>query len=264
MLRSIAMGWRSSRDALADVARDACTEALVKSGAFVVIEREQLAAVLKEQGLGQSGALAPQAIAEAGRLLGLQAIVTGKVTDYSEANSASGFGGYVASQKRTAKARVSLRVIDTASGEVWLADSGDGTADESSVQVLGSGNQARDENLGKAAFYAAVDKVVGKLVAKADERPWTAAVAQMGQDGYVYITAGSSVGLVPGTELEVRRPGEEITDPSTGQVLGRAAGKQVGLLRVASNLNEKLTVCDPAQGSDFRPGDLVSVKKGSN
>src|SRR5882672_8461076 len=41
--------WGSGRNALAEAARDAATEALVKSGAFVVIEREQLAQVLKEQ-----------------------------------------------------------------------------------------------------------------------------------------------------------------------------------------------------------------------
>src|SRR5262249_51624845 len=35
--------WGGSRNALAEAARDAATEALVKSGAFVVIEREQIA-----------------------------------------------------------------------------------------------------------------------------------------------------------------------------------------------------------------------------
>ena len=73
--------WGSSRDALAEAARDAATEALVKSGAFVVVEREQLAQVLKEQGLGMTGAISPQTAAKAGKLLGLQALVTGKITD---------------------------------------------------------------------------------------------------------------------------------------------------------------------------------------
>jgi curli biogenesis system outer membrane secretion channel CsgG len=46
--------WGGARDALAEAARDAATEALVKSGAFVVVEREQLAHVLREQACRRS------------------------------------------------------------------------------------------------------------------------------------------------------------------------------------------------------------------
>src|SRR6266404_506286 len=57
-------GWGNNRDAIAT--RDAVAEALVKSGAFVVIEREQLAKVLGEQALGMSGAISAQSAAKAG------------------------------------------------------------------------------------------------------------------------------------------------------------------------------------------------------
>src|SRR3954467_2286481 len=55
--------WGGARDALAGAAAHAATEALVKSGAFVVVEREQLAHVLREQGLGMTGAISPQTAA---------------------------------------------------------------------------------------------------------------------------------------------------------------------------------------------------------
>jgi curli biogenesis system outer membrane secretion channel CsgG len=253
-------GWGSSRDALAESAMDAATEALVKSGAFVVVEREQLKAVLAEQGLGQTGAITPQTAAQAGKLLGLQAIVTGKVTDFGEENKSGGFGGYYSSQTRTAKARVSLRVTDAVSGEVWLAESGEGTADEKNVQVMGGGSHGRDETLGKAALYDAVHSLIGKILAKADSKPWEGVVAKAGKDGKVYVTAGADIGLPVGSVLEVRRPGDEITDPSTGHVIGREPGKVVGLLTVASHLNEKLSACDTAQGQGFLPGDVVALK----
>src|SRR5689334_11727194 len=73
-------GWGNNRNAVAIATRDAVSEALLKSGAFVVIEREQIAKVLGEQALGQSGAISQKSAAKAGAMLGLQAIVTGKIT----------------------------------------------------------------------------------------------------------------------------------------------------------------------------------------
>jgi curli biogenesis system outer membrane secretion channel CsgG len=253
-------GWGSSRDALADSAADAATEALVKSGAFVVVEREQLQHVLAEQGLGQTGAITAQSAAQAGKLLGLQAIVTGKVTDFAEERKNGGFGGYYSSSTRIAKARVSLRVTDAQTGEVWVAESGEGAADEKSVNVMGGGGGGRDENLGKAALYSAVNQLVGKIVAKADLHPWQGAVAKENREGRVYITGGSESGLTVGSVLEVRRQGEAITDPGTGQVIGRESGKLVGILTVAEHLGEKLSACDAKEGRGFLAGDVVVVK----
>ena len=252
-------GWGSGRNALAEAARDAATEALVKSGAFVVVEREQLAHIMQEQGLGMTGAISPQTAVQAGKLLGLQAIVTGKITDFAEENKAGGFGGYYQSQERIAHARVSLRVIDATSGEVWLAESGEGAANEKNVQVLGGGNRSHDQNLGKRALYLAVHQMIGKLLAKSASKPWSGAVAKVSKDGKVYITAGADIGLPVGAVLEVRRQGEEITDPTTGQVIGRELGKVLGVLTVATHLNEKLSVCEVAQGQGFNVGDMVTM-----
>src|SRR4051812_23678665 len=120
--------YGGSRNALAEAARDAATEALVKSGALVVVEREQLAQGVKEQGLGMTGAISPQTAAKAGKLLGLQALVTGKITDFTADEKASGFGGYYQERRKDFHARVSLRMIDATSGEIWVAESGEGVA----------------------------------------------------------------------------------------------------------------------------------------
>ena len=136
--------WGGSRNALAEAARDVATEALVKSGAFVVIEREQIAQILKEQHLGMTGAISPQTAAKAGKLLGLQAIVTGKVTDFDADTKSSGFGGYYHSTKKSFHARVSLRVVDTTSGEIWIAESGEGIANSENTTVMGGGTSSVD------------------------------------------------------------------------------------------------------------------------
>lgn len=251
--------WGSSRDALAEAARDAATEALVKSGAFVVIEREQLAQVLREQGLGMTGAISPQTAAKAGKLLGLQALVTGKITDFDADNKTSGFGGYYQKRTKTFHARVSLRMIDATTGEIWVAESGEGASNQSSTMVMGGGEMSEDQTLGKRALYMAVHNMINKVIVKADAKPWEGSVAKIGKGGKIYITAGSDIGLPVGATLSVRRLGDEITDPSTGAVIGHELGRVLGKLQVADHLNEKLSVCVAQKGAGFTTGDLVQL-----
>jgi curli biogenesis system outer membrane secretion channel CsgG len=251
--------WGGGKSGLADAARDVTTEALVKSGGFVVIEREQIAQVLKEQGLGMTGAISPQTAAKAGKLLGLQALITGKITDFNAKEEASGFGGFYQARTRIAHARVSLRITDATTGEIWTAESGEGTAKQKSTMVMGGGQVSHDETIGKKALYKAIYQMIGKILAKSDAKPWTSTVAKVDKGKRVYIVAGSDLGLEAGTELTVRRMGEEITDPTTGQVIGHELGQTLGTLQVAEHLNEKLSVCIPTKGAGFNVGDVVVV-----
>jgi curli biogenesis system outer membrane secretion channel CsgG len=251
--------WGGARNALAETARDAATEALVKSGAFVVIEREQIAQILHEQGLGMTGAISPQTAAKAGKLLGLQALVTGKITDFDTSNKQSGFGGYYQSHTKTCSARVSLRMIDAQTGEIWLAESGVGTSQDKSSMVMGGGTMNDDQTMGKRALYSAINQMIGKVLAKADSKAWAGSVAKVGKGGKIYITAGSDIGLPVGATLTVRRLGDEITDPTTGQVIGHEMGQTVGKLQVAEHLNEKLSVCVATKGAGFSAGDVVTL-----
>jgi curli biogenesis system outer membrane secretion channel CsgG len=251
--------WGGSRNALAEAARDVATEALVKSGAFVVIEREQIAQILKEQGLGMTGAISPQTAAKAGKLMGLQAIVTGKITDFDESQKTGGFGAYYQSHERIATARVSLRMVDATTGEIWVAESGEGRSTSKSETVMGGGSVNNDQTIGKKALYQAIANMMNKVVAKADAKPWAGAVAKVGKGGKIYITAGSDINLPVGATLTVRRLGEEITDPSTGAVIGHELGKTVGHLQLADHLNEKLSVCVSTQGAGYATGDMVTL-----
>jgi curli biogenesis system outer membrane secretion channel CsgG len=252
-------GYRNQSAQMATVARDVITEGLVKSGAFIVVEREQIANLLKEQGLGMSGALNPQSVAKASKILGLQAVVTGKITDYADDVKKGGVGGYYASETRTAVARVSVRVVDTNNGEIWAAESGEGKAESTSTLVLGIGSVAEDNTLGKKAFYGAIKQLIAKIVAKADAKPWSGTVVKVSESN-VYVGAGSDTNVPVGALLKVQRPGEEIKDPSTGQVIGREIGKSVGRLQLSQHLNEKLSLTIAASGSGFAAGDEVTIE----
>src|SRR5512141_1638822 len=61
-------------------AQDMLVTELVKSGAYRVIEREQLQAILQEKNLSLSGEIDPKTAVEAGKLLGVEYLITGAVT----------------------------------------------------------------------------------------------------------------------------------------------------------------------------------------
>ena len=60
-----------------------CATQLVQSGKYVVVERAQLDAILQEQNLGASGAVTPATAAKVGKLLGVQLLLTGSMTQFS-------------------------------------------------------------------------------------------------------------------------------------------------------------------------------------
>lgn len=241
--------WHASRS-IASAAADAATETFVKSEAFIVVEREQLGKVLKEQSLGMTGAVGSQSAATAGQLLGLQAIVTLKVLDLDEGHSTD--GTLIRENRRTITARVSLRLVDATTGEVWIAETGQGAATETSAGT----SATYDENLRKRALYRAVRTAASAIIVAANKRPWSTTVAKVGESG-VYVLAGTGSGLAAGTRLTVRALGEEITDPTSGQVIGREVGKLLGTIEVASHVNDKLTLCKVANGKGFSAGDTV-------
>jgi curli biogenesis system outer membrane secretion channel CsgG len=64
---------------------DLLVDRLVRDGTFSVIERSRLDAVLAEQNLGRSGLLDANAAAQVGRILGVDAVILGSVTQFDVA-----------------------------------------------------------------------------------------------------------------------------------------------------------------------------------
>lgn len=103
------------------------------TGAFKVLEREQIRAVLDEQNLAASGRVAAGTGAKIGQLTGAQYLVAGTVTAYEEETSSTGggisFGGVsVGGNSEKAYLAVDLRVINATTGEVDYTRTIEGTA----------------------------------------------------------------------------------------------------------------------------------------
>ncbi|MDY6823794.1 MAG: CsgG/HfaB family protein [Thermodesulfobacteriota bacterium] len=84
----------------------------VDTDAFKLIEREKIRALLEEISLGQTGAVDPSTAARVGKLLGAQT---------------TGFGAFMVLGKQV---RIDMRIIRVETGELIMAESITGEADE--------------------------------------------------------------------------------------------------------------------------------------
>ncbi len=239
-------------------ASDKLATHLVKSKAFIVIEREQLGKVMNEQALGQSGAVNPQTAAKAGQLLGANALIVGSITEFGFKKSGQDAGVFK-SKKQTVRAVVDIRAIDTTTGAIIFAETGTGEASTESSQFLGFGSsQGYDETLNGKALNAAIVKVIGNLVKSLDKMEWSGKIAKVADSG-IFINAGRQTGLQIGDVLTVRTLGEMITDPDTGVAMGRAPGKLKGKIEITGWFGENGSVCEIKDGSGFQEGDQVTL-----
>jgi curli biogenesis system outer membrane secretion channel CsgG len=119
---------------------DVVTNELFDLGRFRVVERQTLGRVLEEQDLGQTGRFDNQAVAEVGRLLGAELILTGAVSEFSLDRASAGsavFGLIGGTTITTARVGVDLRFVDVRTGEVLGVGRGLGAAQDAEITIDG-------------------------------------------------------------------------------------------------------------------------------
>jgi curli biogenesis system outer membrane secretion channel CsgG len=251
-------------------------DALVKDGRFVVVERGTgLASVQSEQTLGTAASVNAETSAKTGQLIGASAIVRGTVVKYEPAASGGGlsvgglpmgslFGGQADVKRQTATLEISLRLIDTTTGQVISTSSAEGSANSNSADanVVNNKNGA---TIGGSAFQntpigqAAQDAIVKAVEQIADGMkhiPWSALVVDA-SGGKVYVNAGAERNVQPGLILTVYRRGKIFTDPSTGEVLDVDMEK-IGTIRI-DGVREKLSTAVVINGEVPVRGDILKL-----
>jgi curli biogenesis system outer membrane secretion channel CsgG len=244
---------------------------LVKTNQFMVIERQELNKILEEQGLGMSGAVTPQSAAQVGKLLGVELMVMGSVSEFGEKKS--GMGGSIGKlgiggkfTKREARAVVDIRLVNTSTGEIVLAESAEGEEsskglDKIDVGDIDFGNPTHWDKtiLGKASRKS-VDKCVKHISKAMDKIPWEGKVIKANTDGTLYMKPGSAGGVKQGMEFAVYSQGEELIDPDTGISLGSEEQK-IGMVKVVQDIGDgKACKAIIVNGTGFKTGDLVRTK----
>lgn len=247
---------------------DMLVTALVESDQFIVIEREELDEVLKEQGLGMSGTVTPQSAAKIGQLLGVQRIITGSITEFGSKKNkiGGGIGGFNLGVSTTsARVTVDIRFINTTTGEIPMAKTAEGEDSSTGLDNVGvddidfhNSNTWDNTQLGKASREA-INQCVEYISEGMAGLPWEGKIIKA-SGATIYMKPGSKGGVQPGMIFAVYRPGEELIDPDTGISLGSEEAK-IGEIQYTADIGEgKAGKAIIKSGTGFQTGDLVRVK----
>ena len=154
----------------AEAAQDVFVTELVKSGKFRVVEREQLQALMAEKNLTLSGDVDPSTAVRIGKLLGVNYLLTGAVTEYGVTEKGGHAPGIrrlpgVSAGKKTFVAAMNARLIDTSTGEIVWADEARG--EEASVKVFvgGFGGGVDDDRMFDKVLKPVIQQLTASLKA---------------------------------------------------------------------------------------------------
>ncbi|HET9706685.1 MAG TPA: CsgG/HfaB family protein [Gemmatimonadales bacterium] len=258
---------------------------LVRNGTYSVIERKQLDQVLREQNFQQSGRADPSSAVQLAKILGVDAIIIGSITQFGRDDKKLGVGGagvHVGGigiggfGKKSAKAVVQIdaRIVSTTTAEILGVATGHGESKRSGLTLAGGlaiggtggagvldmGSSNFSNTIIGEATRLAVDSLTGQLVAAAGGIQETkveirALVADV-SGGEVTINVGTGAGVKVGGEYDVVRPGREIRDPATGRVLRRTT-TPVGKLKITQA--DEGSATGTLTGGPARVGDCVGV-----
>ncbi|MCP5003548.1 MAG: hypothetical protein GY941_06275 [Planctomycetes bacterium] len=230
-------GWR-----VGSGASDMLATALVKTGKFSVYEREKLASILKEQELGASGVIDQSTASQIGKVIGVEYIITGAVTEYGQSGSGGGGGGVEVGKKHYSAA-VDVRMVNATTGEIVFADTASKSRSGVKVRIFGyGGGEGHNEKKSTEALRMAIDEIAQKItslpLSTSEARPGTTTAgsgthkvppsAAFGSPGIlvadvdgniISLNNGSDGGLKTGQTVVIKRQRKVIKDPKTGKVI---------------------------------------------
>jgi curli biogenesis system outer membrane secretion channel CsgG len=247
------------------------TTALVKSGNFIVIERAELATILREQELGLQHIVSKETAAQVGQALGAQLLVRGSVTEFEQRAGGGGIrlgvgtgpiGGVLGAQTTAGVVGIDVRLIDTTTGQVVQSHRAEGKVEQRglsadiNVRQVTFGGDAFDKTVLGQATRQAIERAVAMITASAQLVPWTGRVVEVAGD-QVFINAGSTDGIKVGDSFVVAGVVRQLTDPSTGALLG-VVEQKLGEIRIVST-QEKFSVAAMTTPFQTKRGDLVKT-----
>ncbi|MFA5316081.1 MAG: CsgG/HfaB family protein [Dehalococcoidales bacterium] len=245
------------------------SDALVQSGKFIVLSRQDLVPVMAEQEMANSDRFAQSGTAKLGKIVPAQLLVKGKVTEFQETKSGGGqglqlYGVSIKTSKSSAHVAVIIQLIDSTTGQIVESQrvEGDVSASGTSLGYSGAVNFGSSEfqktPLGKAVQMA-IDKAVEYIAAKSSAIPWSGKVMLV-KDGVIYVNSGTNAGIKTGDAFFVSKAGEVLIDPDTGMELGRE-NKKLGQIQI-TEVQEKFSKAIPVStlAGEASKGDLVAEK----
>lgn len=246
---------------------DMLIDRLVNDGTYSVIERNAINKVINEQNFSNSNRADASTAAKIGHILGVDAVITGDITQFGRDDESKNYGGAVVGKwshgalggfgkhKAKAEVAVTVRMIDASTGEILASATGKGESQRSGTSLLGAGWGGGSGAAGGAsmtssnfaqtiigeATTAAVTQVAQQLAADSGKVPTAAAPPPVAVSGLIadastadiIIDVGTKAGLKVGDKLAVVRVVRVVKDPRTGKPL-RSITSPIGELTITS------------------------------
>lgn len=251
---------------------DMLVQKLVQDGKYSVIERNALDKVLGEQNFSNSDRADASTAAKIGRILGVDAIIIGSITQFGRDDQhtnigGGGYGGYgsklgiggIGTHKAKAVVGITARLVNTTTGEILAAVTGKGESSRSGTSLIGAGagggsgggagldmgsSNFAQTILGEAVQSAVVDTATQLDTAAANLPTVKVSVSGLVADvngNTLIINVGSKTGLKVGDTLDISRQVRTVKDPATGKVL-KAITDKVGSGTVTQIDSDSATV----------------------
>src|SRR4051794_31033452 len=129
---------------------DLLVKYLVKDGTYSVIERKAMDKIMAEQNFSNSDRANPSSAAKLGKLLGVDAIIVGSITQFGNdtkntkvGGAGGGLGGFglggFSHKKSKAIVQIDARVVNIDTAEILVASEGKGESSRESTSLLGGG-----------------------------------------------------------------------------------------------------------------------------
>jgi curli biogenesis system outer membrane secretion channel CsgG len=141
---------------------DMLVDELVNNGAYRVIERKRLDAILAEQNFSNSERADPSAatLAKVGKVLGVQYLIVGSITKFGTEQKKQGVGGggfgyggfgigKVGREKGKANVAITARMIDASTAEIMASAKGEGISSRSGLLLAGGGGNWHGAGIGE-------------------------------------------------------------------------------------------------------------------
>jgi len=257
---------------------------LVKNGSYSIIERQALDKIMTEQNFSNSQRADPSSAAKLGKLLGVDAIIVGSITEFGNETKKTNvggnggtWGGYgiggIGHSKSNANVAITARIVNVDTGEIMAVAEGAGQSSRSSTSLLGGGGHNWGSGGGNVDFGSSdfQNTIIGEATKMAVDKLTTDVVADAPRisvrsikvdglvaavdGGQIVLNVGKRAGVNVGDQLEVVRVTKEIKDPSTGQVIRRLTST-IGVVK-ATDVDDSSAVCSVVSGDGFKTGDAV-------
>jgi curli biogenesis system outer membrane secretion channel CsgG len=221
---------------------------LVNDGKYRVIDRNTLDKILKEQNFSNSDRADPSSAAKIGRVLGVNALIVGTITQFGrdDKHLGVGGGGYglgkfglggVGKSDSKAVVNVTCKLVDVNTAEILAVVTGSGQSKRSGLKMGGAGGgwsgggggavDMGSSNFANTILGEAVNAAVADMGQQLDDKAASLPTVKVQVSGVVadvtgntlVLNVGSKNGVKVGDQLSVSRKVKDVKDPTTGAVI---------------------------------------------